>query len=371
MRLGRRRPRGSPRGARPRPVSGIQHCIWWSKPHPTSPSPGNRIFIRDQDPTRGILRAFRLLNFGDPLPPFHSQVGNFGVPSGRPSTPGPELRRHLHSHLQRRGRNFGTPSQCPLPDPDSGTSGSPALLSSGTSGLPQPPPASVSRTSATPPVPSPGLWNFGAPRTPSAGSVGRAHPAGSAPRKCPGARRVPPRGADSPQPGAPLARWLRGPRPPRRPPRRPRLCLRRRRRPRRLRSHRGGSRRGRRPPRLPGPPRPPRSAPCRPSAAGGRERGRGRSREEEKDGGQEVKKGAEGHSQRGRARDADPETGAAETQTTGRQTSADKGEGGLIPLSRVYVGVSPILWATAAFVCDGASGPSSPEGSPGAGRICP
>lgn len=73
-------------------------------------------------------RRPRLLNFGDPLPPFHLQVGNFGVPSCRPRLPDSELRRHLRSLLQRRARNFGNPSHGPLPDPDSGTSGPPRPL---------------------------------------------------------------------------------------------------------------------------------------------------------------------------------------------------------------------------------------------------
>nr|XP_025741412.1 uncharacterized protein LOC112834162 [Callorhinus ursinus] len=253
MCLGRRRPAGLPEEA------------------PTPPGA--------QDPQSHVQnfgdssRHLRLLNFGDSLPPLQPRVQNFGIPSCRLPTPGPERRGH-RSLFQRPVRNFGNPSHCALSDPDSGTSESLRPLKPGNFGAPR----------AAPSLP---VRNFGdpralplalaprAPRVPGAGSDSRAHPASSAPRECPGASRVLPRGADSPQPGAPLACWLRGPRPPRRPPRRPphrpRLCLRLRRRPRRLRSHRGRSRRGSRPPRLPGPPRPPRSAPCRPSAARGGE----------------------------------------------------------------------------------------------------
>lgn len=196
-----------------------------------------------------------------PLP--YPRPGTSGTQQPLP-TPGPELWEPLAlCPLRPRLRNFGAPAPSQAPE----FRGSPSY--------PQPPCPELRGPPALPLA-----LELRVPRVTGAGSDSRAHPAGSAPRECPGASRVLPRGADSPQPGAPFACWLRGPRPPRRPPHRPRLCLRLRRRPRRLRSHRGRSRRGRRPPRLPGPPRPPRSAPCRPSAAGGRGRGRGGSREE-------------------------------------------------------------------------------------------
>lgn len=213
---------------------------------------------------RGSSPLSLALELRGPLPPFHPQVWNFGVPSRLPSTLGPEFGEPgVLCPPRPRLRNFGVP----VP--------SQALELRGSLIRPQPPYSELRGPPS--PVPSP-RTSRPQPPAPSAGSAIQAHPDGSAPRKCPGARRVRPHGADSPKPGAPLARWLRGPRPPRRPPHRPRLCLRRRRRPRRLRSHRGRSRRGRRPPRLPGRPRPSRSAPCRPSAARGR--GRGGSREE-------------------------------------------------------------------------------------------
>ncbi|XP_047595663.1 serine/arginine repetitive matrix protein 1-like [Lutra lutra] len=264
MCLGRRRPAGLPEEAPTPPGAQDPQLRVGAKPHPMRPSPGGLIFSPE---LRGSLAPPPTPKFGDSLPPLQPRVRNFGISSRRLPTPGRERRGH-RSLFQRPVRNFGNPSPCALSDPDSGTSRPPRPLKPRNFGAPEPPPASLSGTSGTRRA-LPMVLEPLAPRVPGAGSDSRAHPAGSAPRECPGASRVLPRAADSPQPGAPLACWLRGPRPPRLPPHRPRLCLRLRRRPRRLRSHRGRSRRGRRPPRLPGLPRPPRSAPCRPSVVAG------------------------------------------------------------------------------------------------------
>lgn len=259
-----------PRPGNFRPNSGSRTSGTHSPPPPT---PGPELRGSLAPPPTPKFRGLPATSpapgpeFRDPLvPPPYPRPGTSGTPQPLP-TPGPEL---------------WEPSHCALSDPDSGTSGPLRPLKPRNFGAPQAAPSLPVRNFGDPRA-LPLALAARAPRVPGAGSDSRAHPASSAPRECPGASRVLPRGADSPQPGAPLACWLRGPRPPRRPPRRPphrpRLCLRLRRRPRRLRSHRGRSRRGRRPPRLPGPPRPPRSAPCRPSAAAGRGRGRGGSRE--------------------------------------------------------------------------------------------
>lgn len=147
MRLGRRRPRGSPRGARPRPVSGIQHCVWWSKPHPTSPSPGNRIFIRDQDPTRVRTRTPQLREVSPPaleLPRSlatalqHSGSRTSGTRYLPLATAGPELRGPFALSLTPELR--GPPATLPFPGREfRGSLGSPLHPRSGTSETPSQP----------------------------------------------------------------------------------------------------------------------------------------------------------------------------------------------------------------------------------------
>ena len=138
---------GLPKGSPTRPVSGIQHCVWWSKPHPTSPSPGDRIFIRDQDPTRVTTRTPQLREVSPPaleLPRSlatalqHSGSRTSGTGYLPPATAGPELRGSFALSLTPELR--GPPATLPSPGREfRGSLGSPLHPRSGTSETPSQP----------------------------------------------------------------------------------------------------------------------------------------------------------------------------------------------------------------------------------------
>lgn len=176
-----------------------------AKPHPMRPGPGGLIFSKEGVPIRvrsgapnarpnfgkchprpGNFRdrrnapELRVQNFGDTFSAFSNYSSRTsGIPRATASSQISGIPCHLSSlgsgisgspradslsqardvgdtavSSNARTGTLGTPRTVPSPTPTPELRGPCALSSPGTSGLPEPPPASVSRTSGTPP-PSP------------------------------------------------------------------------------------------------------------------------------------------------------------------------------------------------------------------------